>query len=395
MNFDDILDVSSDILDAVTDAIEKNDYSNLASNIRQSAKSVMPEGAADPLKKDEGGNARPFGDLKKPYHSAYADRQPYRQHYGTKTMYSSGKTPFESKNVPATMGTGKIISGTLGTITGAFLAGTFGVFAASISAGLAIGAVLGGAIAAGGIGMILTGRKQKALVDTYHEYADIVGDAEYVEVREISEKTGTTSTNVVKNLEQMMKEDILPKGWFDPKKTTLMLTDNAHNQYLQAEESRKEREAREQEAYAAYKDLPPEVQKLLKEGDDWRAAIRRYNDEIEGVVMSEKLDRLESIMDQIFTRVKNEPGVAGRLRKLMNYYLPTTEKLLKAYVELDRQQEVQETKAARLEIEESFDSICEAFERLFESLFEEMHWDISSDITVMKNMMKQDGLLEE
>ena len=77
----------------------------------------------------------------------------------------------------------------------------------------------------------------------------------------------------------------------------------------------------------------------------------------------------------------------------MNYYLPTTKKLLEAYVELDRQtvqgENVQQTKN---EIDSAMDTINEAFEKLLDSMFQDMAWDISSDISVMKTMMAQDGL---
>ena len=80
----------------------------------------------------------------------------------------------------------------------------------------------------------------------------------------------------------------------------------------------------------------------------------------------------------------------------MNYYLPTTKKLLDAYVELDKQagqgENVQQTKA---EISTAMDTINEAFEKLLDSMFQDMAWDISSDISVMKTMMAQDGLTTE
>jgi hypothetical protein len=35
-----------------------------------------------------------------------------------------------------------------------------------------------------------------------------------------------------------------------------------------------------------------------------------------------------------------------------------------------------------------------AFEKLLDSMFEDTAWDISSDISVMKTMMQQEGLTE-
>jgi len=101
-------------------------------------------------------------------------------------------------------------------------------------------------------------------------------------------------------------------------------------------------------------------------------------------------------MHRIFEQVKKQPESAAGLRRFMDYYLPTTEKLLDAYVELDRQpvkgDNITKTKQ---EIDEAMDVINDAFENLLNSMFENMAWDISSDISVMKTMLAQDGLTEK
>jgi hypothetical protein len=80
----------------------------------------------------------------------------------------------------------------------------------------------------------------------------------------------------------------------------------------------------------------------------------------------------------------------------MNYYLPTTTKLVKAYEEMDSQPIAGENiQQAKREIENSLDTINDAFEKLLDSFFKEQAMDLSSDINVMKMMMKQDGLTED
>jgi 5-bromo-4-chloroindolyl phosphate hydrolysis protein len=109
--------------------------------------------------------------------------------------------------------------------------------------------------------------------------------------------------------------------------------------------------------------------------------------------MSEKLAKLESIMTRIFAQVKKQPESADDLRKFMTYYLPTTTKLVDAYRDLDGQPEYGTNVAnTKKEIEDTLDTINEAFENLFDSLFEDTAWDISSDISTMKVMLQQEGL---
>lgn len=46
---------------------------------------------------------------------------------------------------------------------------------------------------------------------------------------------------------------------------------------------------------------------------------------------------MEMLVDKIFDRVEQNPASVGDIRKLMEYYLPTTIKLLQAYQDLDAQ----------------------------------------------------------
>ena len=101
-------------------------------------------------------------------------------------------------------------------------------------------------------------------------------------------------------------------------------------------------------------------------------------------------------MDRIFDRVEQNPETVGDIRKLMEYYLPTTVKLLEAYEEMDRQPVGGENiQTAKAEIEATLDTLNLAFEKLLDSLFQDTAWDVSSDISVLHTMLAQEGLTEE
>ena len=132
---------------------------------------------------------------------------------------------------------------------------------------------------------------------------------------------------------------------------------------------------------------------VLKEGYAYIRHIHQCNDDIPGEEISRKLSRLEMIMTRIFDQVEKQPELAEDLHKFMNYYLPTTAKLVEAYRELDAQPvEGENIRKTKQEIEDTLDTINEAFEKLLDSFFEDKAWDISSDINVMKTMLKQEGL---
>ena len=105
---------------------------------------------------------------------------------------------------------------------------------------------------------------------------------------------------------------------------------------------------------------------------------------------------MEKIVTRIFAEVRKNPGLAEKLSMFMDYYLPTTMKLLTAYERLDAQEiQGENVKSAKREIEGSLDTVNEAFEKLLDSFFADTAMDVATDIEVMKSMMKQDGLTED
>ena len=98
-------------------------------------------------------------------------------------------------------------------------------------------------------------------------------------------------------------------------------------------------------------------------------------------------------MTNIFDRVAAAPDSAPDLHRLMKYYLPTTQKLVDTYATLDKQTvQGENIENAKREIISSLDTINEAFERFLDQFFQTTAWDVSSDISVMNQMMQQDGL---
>ena len=90
------------------------------------------------------------------------------------------------------------------------------------------------------------------------------------------------------------------------------------------------------------------------------------------------------------------PDSVDDIGKLMEYYLPTTIKLLEAYEELDAQPvQGENILSSRREIEKTIDTLNTAFEKLLDDLFQDTSWDVSSDISVLEMMLAQDGLTED
>src|SRR5699024_10565192 len=117
--------------------------------------------------------------------------------------------------------------------------------------------------------------------------------------------------------------------------TCLIASDEAYDQYLAAEKNAEQ--IQKEAAEDPRKKLSEEAKKVIEEGDRYIEEIRRSNDAIPGVEVSNKMYHLENVIRRIFQRVEQHPELINDLHKFMDYYLPTTMKLLKAYEELDKQ----------------------------------------------------------
>ena len=105
---------------------------------------------------------------------------------------------------------------------------------------------------------------------------------------------------------------------------------------------------------------------------------------------------MEMLVDKIFDRVEQNPASVGDIRKMMEYYLPTTIKLLQAYQDLDAQPvQGENIISSKKEIEKTLDTLNRAFEKLLDDLFQETAWDVSTDISVLHTMLAQEGLTED
>ena len=137
----------------------------------------------------------------------------------------------------------------------------------------------------------------------------------------------------------------------------------------------------------------PEIDALLAERDRAVSEMRRLNDAIEDPKISAQISLLETTTGKIIDTVAASPAKLPQIRKFMNYYLPTTLKLLNAYDRMDAAgvsgTNIDGTKGR---IGDMLDTICTAFTRLLDDLYGEEAMDISAEITVMEQMLAQEGL---
>ena len=139
--------------------------------------------------------------------------------------------------------------------------------------------------------------------------------------------------------------------------------------------------------------VSPEVQQLLQERDRALSEMRRLNDAIQDQTLSQQIDRLEHTTQKIMDAVVKSPDKLPQIRRFLNYYLPTTLKLLNAYDRMDATGvEGANIDGTKGRIEDIMSTICTAFDRQLDALYGQEAMDISTDIDVLEQMLAREGL---
>ncbi|MCD7761702.1 MAG: 5-bromo-4-chloroindolyl phosphate hydrolysis family protein [Lachnospiraceae bacterium] len=391
------------------------------------------------------GNGR-SGEYDQTYRgSADRTRRAYEQAYGRSAGQSSQSAGGASQNAGRSSGSAgqtydrryqpsavkRRVPGELGSKVMKYAGYGLGVmFGGALALEAMVAAVTGNMIFLVGSGMMngiccagsllvgATGQKRLGLSRRFRRYQEVLGGRTYCKIEELASGIGDTTKYVAKDLKNMIRRGYFPVGYLDRKETMLITDQSTYQQYLQTEEEFQRRQ-REQAANAAAaaqssaagtadstdnstdsaasanssKKRSPEHQALIDEGKRYIRHIHECNEKIPGEEITAKLTRLELVVTRIFREAEKDPGAVTDLRKMMSYYLPTTQKLLDAYCELDAQPaEGKNMAETKKEIESALDTINTAFENLLDSLYEEQAWDISTDISVLNSMLAQEGL---
>lgn len=390
----------------IQDAVDNRDFSRLNQTVSDTIGKAMDtvsrgmkdaKGAAGvDLDSVFGNNS---GNQKKKYDTRHVD--------SGQQQYQQPARP--AKKLLYLKGTSTRIGGIFLAVTGyIFTAGSIifllllalGAAATGFDLVLKVGMAIFGLFGVAFLVMGLAGTNMACSVGQFRKYVKVIKDREYCEVKELSQKTGRSVKAVVKDLKKMIQKGWFCQGHLDEQGTCLMTSNEAYSQYTALmERTKKEKAEREAEAarqQQEFSKLSPEVQKIIQAGDEYVRKIREANDAIPGEEISAKMSRMEMLVDRIFDRVEEHPESVADIRKLMEYYLPTTIKLLDAYEDLDAQPvQGENIITAKKEIEKTIDTLNTAFEKLLDDLFQDTAWDLSSDITVLQTMLAQEGLTED
>ncbi len=349
------------------------------------------------------------------------------------------------------------VSGVLQCVFGGIGMGIFGIFglvlgigALTVGASSALAGVMGLLFAAS-FGMTLNGASKNTRLKRAERYVELMQGKTYINLKELALLTNKSTGYVRRDLKKMIRAGIFPEGHLDLQEQSFLLGDVAYREYLRLEKSRRalqieeeerrrieereekdrkllearaerdakrKRRAAEEQAKNAQTESTladdgqggqagdisdelllknnPELYAMITEGNECIQKLQRLNDAIEGEVISNKLFELEKLLKEIFEQIKGHPEQMPEMHKFMDYYLPTTLKLVTAYEEFDHVSVPgEDILSAKAEIEKTLDTINTAFAELLNKLFRARAFDVATDAQVLSSMLEREGLTKQ
>lgn len=139
-----------------------------------------------------------------------------------------------------------------------------------------------------------------------------------------------------------------------------------------------------------------DIDKMVEQKNIAIKEMRRLDDNIEDERVSAQIVHLEDVTEKITKYVVQHPKKKKQVAKFYSYYLPTTMKLLQSYDRMDQ------TGISGTNIDGTMDKVTEmmdtalaAFDKQLDALFADEALDVSTDISVMENMLKSEGLADD
>ena len=428
INLDDLGNTIENIIDR---AVSSQDFQQMNQAIRQALNTAVDTGG-DAMRKAVDEAARRKAARNKiveervdsvPYRAGYSFQNRNRNHargvqQPNVNVYSSnlGSTRAprqQGSQLPALYQnpTGKLAGGICKTVGGGLLTlfGSGGILSTGI-AGLVTGvssilSVLGGISLVGlggGIWLLSNGIRSITKVSRYEKYLKALGSKTYCELNRLAQVVGKSPKFVRRELKGMIDDGLFLEGHLDEEETSLITSNDAYVHYLEAKQKQAVKKQEEviqtvrAQKEADTKKRNAQTQEVLDKGNAFIRQLRTCNDAIPGREISDKISRMETLVRKIFDRVETHPEVVPELKKLMDYYLPMTVKLLNAYADMDAQPiQGENIRSSKREIEATLDTLNTAFEKLLDSIFKTTAMDVSSDITVLQTLLAQEGLTED
>lgn len=229
------------------------------------------------------------------------------------------------------------------------------------------------------VAVVLLTRYMNASSDKLDNYVSCLSLREEVSLDELMSEMGVNEKKLRRDISALKKKGKISKSaYIDEGRRTLVLSP----EIVRAKQKAQKEEEEENAKYAEEN----EYKHTLLE-------IRALNVMIDDENVSKKIDKIEEVTRAIFDIVSEKPERRREIDSFMDYYLPTTLKLLKQYAHLEQQTvAVENIASSKARIEGILDKLVQGFEKQLDILFKSDAVDITSDIKTLEKMLQMDGL---
>lgn len=398
--------LGSEISDMVQKAIESQDFSELSSTI-QHAVSTVTDTVVSSLADEKRPDIRPdYMKMAQQRMEMVQSRQrnpvaveKNMQVPAEAQLYSPGGKSRLKGYLLFALGIAGICGSLAGVLTLAIASGITGV-------ALTVPKVILLLLTVFFAGMTWKGSGTLKQIRKFKNYVKKIGKRPVITIEELADASGKNEKEVLKDIQDMVQKEMFLQGHLDLDEKKLFVTNESYKLYMKDKQRKIEQQnlikEEQKKLELEQQKLPPEVRKLIADGNDYIEKIQKSNDAISDEIVSQKLYALEAVTRQIFDYVKNHPECADDTKKLMKYYLPTTIRLLDTYQKLTREEmegqhpeQLSNIAKSKKEIEDTLDTLNLAFAKLFDNLYQDTSMDIKADISVLHTLLAQEGLTGE
>ena len=234
---------------------------------------------------------------------------------------------------------------------------------------------------AGGVSLLLGSGVMKRRQRRFATYLRTAGQKPAVPLDYLARAADVSRRRVEKDLNLMLEKGLWgDEAYIDMGSGMLFRSQAAATAYFDRTRQQKE----EQEQSQVQPEAAEGYTGILRQ-------IRQLNDRIADETLSLKIDRIEQVSGRIFKAIEDTPAKKNAAGTFLNYYLPTTLKLLENYADFEEAGVSGENLSqAKSRIAATMDNIVAGFEHQLDELYRTDAMDVNSDIRVMETMLRRD-----
>jgi len=139
----------------------------------------------------------------------------------------------------------------------------------------------------------------------------------------------------------------------------------------------------------------PEVDAITDKGIELLKGVFTVKSEIKNESVVQKVEEIIDTCVKIIDKIRRQPELVSSGNRFLNHYLPTTAKLVDNYHYMESQGvtggNISETMK---KIEDTLETLRNAYQNQLDTLFSSTALDLATDIDVLENILKQEGLAE-